>query len=143
MPCYHCGTRQVDPDRGPSPWGRGLLHDHQILVCPGCQAHRDWTAELDRCGRCRSAHLVRRLDEVECRDCGLIRLIGPGPAGRPAGAAGGWGGLRGGGGGGRGAPPAGTAGEAIAASPDPELAAEVERALAKVLGKTAKVVAAP
>ena len=97
MPCYHCGTRQVDPDRGPSPWGRGLLHDHQILVCPGCQTQRDWTAELDRCGRCRSAHLVRRLDE---------------------------------------------AGEAIAASPDPELAAEVERALAKVLGKTAKVVAA-
>jgi hypothetical protein len=121
MPCYHCGTRQVDPDRGPSPWGRGLLHDHQILVCPGCQTQRDWTAELDRCGRCRSAHLVRRLDEVECRDCGLIRLISTVPAARTA----------------------GTAGEAIAASPDPELAAEVERALAKVLGKTAKVVAAP
>ena len=121
MPCYHCGTRQVDPDRGPSPWGRGLLHDHQILVCPACQAQRDWTAELDRCGRCRSSHLVRRLDEVECRDCGLIRLTGTIPAARTT----------------------GTSGGPVPASPDPELAAEVERALAKVLGKTAKVVAAP
>jgi hypothetical protein len=58
---------------------------------------------------------------VECRDCGLIRLIGPVPA----------------------ACTAGTAGESLPGSPDPELAAEVERALAKVLGKTAKVVAAP
>ena len=32
---------------------------------------------------------------------------------------------------------------ACQAQPDPELAAEVERALAKVLGKTAKIVAAP
>ena len=129
MPCYHCGTRQVDPDRGESPWRRGVLRDHQILVCPRCQTLRDWTGELDRCGRCASAHLVRRLDEVECRDCGLIRLTGvegdPGadhictvpavPAVREA---------------------------RMPASPDPELAAEVERALAKVLGKTAKIVAA-
>ena len=122
MPCYHCGTRQVDPDRGASPWGRGLLHDHQILVCPACQEQRDWTAELDRCGRCGSAHLVRRLDEVECRDCGLIRLTGAVPAVRPGGQ---------------------PSGAALPASPDPELAAEVERALAKVLGKTAKIIAAP
>lgn len=102
MPCYHCGTRQVDPDRGASPWTRGVLHDHQILVCPACQASRDWTAELDRCDRCGSAHLVRRLDEVECRDCGLTRLAGAsGPT-----------------------------------APDPELAAEVEQALARVLGRT-------
>jgi hypothetical protein len=124
MPCYHCGTRQVDPDRGPSPWGRGLLHDHQILVCPACQEQRDWTAELDRCGRCGSAHLVRRLDEVECRDCGLIRLTSAVPAARTPGLH-------------------GTPDESIPVSPDPELAAEVERALAKVLGKTAKVIAAP
>ena len=124
MPCYHCGTRQVDPDRGPSPWGRGLLHDHQILVCPDCQAQRDWTAELDRCGRCGSAHLVRRLDEVECRDCGLIRLTSAVPAARTPGTH-------------------GTPGESVPVSPDPELAAEVERALAKVLGKTSKVIAAP
>jgi hypothetical protein len=104
MPCYQCGIRQVDPDRGESPWTRGVLRDHQILVCPACQTTRDWTAELDRCGRCGSAHLVRRLDEVECRDCGLTRLADVDH---------------------------GTAG------PDPELAAEVERALAKVLGRTA------
>jgi len=122
-----------------------VLRDHQILVCPRCRTLRDWTAELDRCGRCASAHLVRRLDEVECRDCGLIRLTGtdyaaetdgehicaehgagaaaPAPAGPGAGA---------------GARKAG-----LPAQPDPELAAEVERALAKVLGKTAKIVAAP
>jgi len=140
MPCYHCGTRQADPDRGESPWRRGVLHDHQILVCPRCQEQRDWTAELDRCERCAGAHLVRRLDEVECRDCGLIRLTGI--EGDPVadhsctapdtGAAGG----------GPGVIPA--AREArMPASPDPELAAEVERALAKVLGKTAKIVAAP
>jgi hypothetical protein len=82
---------------------------------------RDWTAELDRCGRCGSAHLVRRLDEVECRDCGLIRLTGTIPAARTP----------------------GMSGDSIPASPDPELAAEVERALAKVLGRTAKVIAAP
>ena len=123
MPCYHCGTRQVDPDQGPSPWGRGLLNDHQILICPACQVQRDWTADLDRCGRCGSAHLVRRLDEVECRDCGLIRLTGTVPQARVS----------------RETGPTG----ALAASPDPELAAEVERALAKVLGKTAKVIAAP
>jgi hypothetical protein len=121
MPCYHCGTRQVDPDQGPSPWGRGLLDDHQILICPACQVQRDWTADLDRCGRCGSAHLVRRLDEVECRDCRLIRLTGTVPPARAPSALGG----------------------ATITSPDPELAAEVERALAKVLGKTAKVIAAP
>jgi hypothetical protein len=146
MPCYHCGMRQVDPDRGESPWTRGVLHDHQILVCPACHAERDWTAELDRCGRCASAHLVRRLDEVECRDCGLIRLTGTDYAAEAdgehicaehgAGAA---------------ASPAGPGTAAVPAArkaglpaqPDPELAAEVERALAKVLGKTAKIVAAP
>jgi len=137
MPCYHCGTRQVDPDRGESPWTRGVLRDHQILVCPRCQTLRDWTAELDRCSRCASAHLVRRLDEVECRDCGLIRLTGPDHApeadhicGIPAP-----------GPGPRAIPAARQA--RLPSSPDPELAAEVERALAKVLGKTAKIVAAP
>src|ERR1700761_129050 len=125
MPCYHCGTRQVDPDQGPSPWGRGLLDDHQILICPACQVQRDWTADLDRCGRCGSAHLVRRLDEVECRDCRLIRLTGTVPAARASGETGAHRDL------------------ASAVSPDPELAAEVERALAKVLGRTAKIIAAP
>ncbi|HEY3732877.1 MAG TPA: hypothetical protein VGL63_03080 [Streptosporangiaceae bacterium] len=72
MPCYRCGERQVDPDRGPSPWKRGVRGDSQVLVCPGCQAGRDWAADLDRCGRCGSVRLVRRLGEVECRDCGQV-----------------------------------------------------------------------
>jgi|SRR5450631_3893045 len=129
MPCYHCGTRQTDPDRGASPWTRGVLRDHQILVCPACHTLRDWTAELDRCGRCASAHLVRRLDEVECRDCGLIRLTSASCEEAS-----------------EGAPEPGVIRAArapvVPAAPDPELAAEVERALAKVLGKTAKIVAA-
>jgi ribosomal protein L40E len=71
MPCYRCGARQVDPVRGQvSPWRRGVRADEQVLVCPGCQASGDWTADLDRCRQCGSVHLVRRLGEVECRDCG-------------------------------------------------------------------------
>jgi hypothetical protein len=72
MPCYRCGTRQVDPDRGESPWQRGVRGDRQVLICPGCQASFDWTADLDRCAVCGSSRLVRRLGEVECRDCGSV-----------------------------------------------------------------------
>ncbi|HEX9034875.1 MAG TPA: hypothetical protein VF834_23785 [Streptosporangiaceae bacterium] len=72
MPCYRCGTRQVDPDRGSSPWRRGVRADRQVLICPGCQYSRDWASDLDRCGVCASVHLVRRLGEVECRDCGAV-----------------------------------------------------------------------
>jgi hypothetical protein len=72
MPCYSCGTRQVDPDRGESPWQRGVRGDRQVLICPGCQASFDWTADLDRCAVCGSARLVRRLGEVECRECGSV-----------------------------------------------------------------------
>jgi len=71
MPCYRCGTRQVDPARGHSPWRRGVKGDEQVLVCPGCQAATDWTSDLDKCRQCSSVHLVRRLGEVECRDCGV------------------------------------------------------------------------
>jgi len=71
MPCYRCGARQVDPVRGHSPWRRGVKGDEQVLVCPGCQASSDWTSDLDRCRQCGSVHLVRRLGEVECRDCGM------------------------------------------------------------------------
>jgi hypothetical protein len=73
MPCYRCGARQVDPDRGESPWKRGVRADRQVLICPTCQSSTDWMAELDRCPVCLSAHLVRRLGEVECRDCGYVR----------------------------------------------------------------------
>ena len=72
MPCYRCGARQVDPARGDSPWRRGVRGDQQVLVCPGCQADTDWTADMDKCSQCGSAHLVRRLGEAECRDCGAV-----------------------------------------------------------------------
>jgi hypothetical protein len=39
------------------------------LVCPDCQSTSDWTAELDRCPRCGSTALVRRLGLTVCRDC--------------------------------------------------------------------------
>jgi hypothetical protein len=126
MPCYRCGARQVDPDRGESPWKRGVVTEHQVLICPPCQSSFDWQAALDRCPVCESAHLVRRLGEIECRDCGHVRdggaaggvTLGAGDAGRT-----------------REPPPA--AGPASgSAAPPPGLAEEVERALEKVLGRT-------
>ena len=80
MPCYRCGTRQVDPERGTSPWRRGVRTDRQVLICPDCQGTADWTADLDRCPECSSVHLVRRLGEVECRDCGAVAASGVAPA---------------------------------------------------------------
>jgi hypothetical protein len=73
VPCYRCGIRQSDPERGSSPWRRGVLADHLVLICPACQQSADWAAELEHCARCGSAHLIRRLDQVECLDCGLVR----------------------------------------------------------------------
>jgi hypothetical protein len=120
VPCYRCGVRQTDPERGKSPWRRGVAHDQLVLVCPACQESADWTAELERCATCRSAHLIRRLGQVECLDCGLVRepeaatlvpVGGPDAAGRvPAGAR-----------------PSGT--------PDTALADEVSRALDRLLGR--------
>jgi hypothetical protein len=125
MPCYRCGSRQVDPDRGESQWRRGVRGDRQVLVCPDCQVNFDWTADLDRCPVCGSAHLFRRLGEVECRDCGCVGQqaeaeanpvtglgAGEGPAG-PDSVAG----------------PGGADGR-----PSEELAREVELALSRVLG---------
>ncbi|MGH3188223.1 MAG: hypothetical protein ACRDPY_24675 [Streptosporangiaceae bacterium] len=65
--------RQTDPERGSSPWRRGVFADHLVLICPDCQESDDWTAELERCARCGSVHLIRRLDQVDCLDCGLVR----------------------------------------------------------------------
>jgi hypothetical protein len=83
VPCYRCGVRQTDPERGKSPWRRGVVHDQLVLICPVCQESADWTAELERCTKCRSAHLIRRLGQVECLDCGLVReseaVLNPGP----------------------------------------------------------------
>jgi hypothetical protein len=69
VPCYHCGARQSDPGKGPSPWKRGVIDDEQVLVCPSCQGSHDWVADLDRCAACGSTLLVRALGETRCRQC--------------------------------------------------------------------------
>ena len=115
MPCYRCGVRQTDPERGKSPWRRGVMHDQLVLICPACQESSDWTAELERCAKCRSAHLIRRLGQVECLDCGLVRepepSLVPVAAGRASAAAG-------------------------RSAADAALADEVSRALDRLLGRT-------
>ena len=122
MPCYRCGTRPVDPARGESPWARGVREDRQVLVCPSCQDSADWRGDLDHCPVCASVHLVRRLGEAECRDCGWVAGARPGPRAALAGADG------------QGEPGPARRGPA---GPDSDLAREVERALARVLGRTA------
>jgi transcription initiation factor TFIIIB Brf1 subunit/transcription initiation factor TFIIB len=79
------------------------------LVCPACQESGNWTAELESCSRCGSVHLIRRLGQVDCLDCGLVREPEPAlvSAGRPA-----------------------------SASPDTTLAEEVGRALDRLLGRS-------
>ena len=72
MPCYRCGTRQGDPEPGKSSqWRRGVVGEHQVLICPACQPAA--LADLSRCPACASTHLIRRLDQVECLDCRLTR----------------------------------------------------------------------
>ena len=112
MPCYRCGVRQTDPERGKSPWRRGVLRDELVLVCPACQESGEWTAELESCSRCASVHLIRRLGQVECLDCGLVREpeVALVPAARRAEAS-------------------------PTASPDAALAEEVGRALDRLLGR--------
>jgi hypothetical protein len=120
MPCYRCGTRQVDPDRGESPWKRGVRDDRQVLICPSCQESFDWAADLDRCSVCSGARLVRRLGEIECKDCGSVRdpVAGPGEIGSRSAQ-------------GSLSVPAQGRGQAAA----PGLAEEVQQALDRVLGK--------
>ncbi len=155
MPCYRCGVRQTDPGRGQSPWKRGVRRYSQILICPGCQDTADWMAELDRCSQCSSVHLVKRLGEVECRDCGAIvppqasgepgyagsageEPAGTGPAGLgaagsgSAGSGSGFAGPEGSGLGGTGEGDAGLAG----AGRGSDLSEEVARALDRVLGRS-------
>ena len=112
MPCYRCGVRQTDPERGKSPWRRGVLRDELVLVCPACQESGEWTAELESCSRCASVHLIRRLGQVECLDCGLVHEpeVALVPAARRSAAS-------------------------PAASPDATLAEEVGRALDRLLGR--------
>jgi len=75
MPCYHCGARQTDPGKGPSPWKRGVIKDEQVLVCPDCQSTHDWMADLDRCESCGSTMLVRSLGETRCRECSFTKTV--------------------------------------------------------------------
>jgi len=147
MPCYRCGARQTDPGRGQSPWRRGVRRDCQVLVCPECQGRHDWADDLDKCPRCRSVHLVRRLGEVECRDCGtVVPPPGPGSAPGSAGAAEGAHASEGahageGAGAGEGGSVPGTggvmAGEPSHGTQAAGLAEEVARALERVLGRSA------
>jgi hypothetical protein len=113
LPCYRCGVRQTDPERGKSPWRRGVLRDELVLVCPACQESGEWTAELESCSRCASVHLIRRLGQVECLDCGLVRepeaVLVPAARHRSASTA--------------------------AGRPDAALAEEVGRALDRLLGR--------
>ncbi|HET6910423.1 MAG TPA: hypothetical protein VFH54_13865 [Mycobacteriales bacterium] len=85
MPCYHCGARQTDPGKGPSPWKRGVIADEQVLVCPECQSTHDWISDLDRCGSCGSTMLVRALGETRCRACSWTKTA-PGASSRADGA---------------------------------------------------------
>lgn len=123
MPCYRCDLRQVDPDRGESPWKRGVRDGRQVLICPDCQGSFDWMAELDHCPVCGGVHLVRRLGEIECRDCGMVRDPGDAADGPVAGSAAVSGDP---------VSSAGQGGRAAAGS----LAEDVERALERVLGHT-------
>jgi hypothetical protein len=132
MPCYRCGCRQVDPDRGESQWRRGVRGDRQVLICPDCQVSFDWTADLDRCPVCGSVHLFRRLGEVECRDCGRVGQLAEAAANPVTGIGAGEGA----------ADAAGIASPESAADgganggASEELAREVELALSRVLGQS-------
>jgi hypothetical protein len=137
MPCYRCGVRQTDPGRGQSPWKRGVVRHSQILICPGCQDAADWTAELDRCSRCSSVRLVKRLGEVECRDCGAI--VAPEGAGQAEFADDPGGARPEGGSGAAGTDPEGAGLESAgleSAGRGADLSEEVARALDRVLGRS-------
>jgi hypothetical protein len=111
MPCYRCGVRQVDPVRGHSPWQRGVRGNQQVLVCPDCQSSPTLTADLDHCRQCGGIRLVRRLGEVECRECGFV--VPPGDTAEP--------------------------GQRESGAQAPGLAEEVALALDRVLGRNSRV----
>jgi hypothetical protein len=135
MPCYRCGVRQTDPSRGQSPWKRGVRRQSQILICPGCQDTVDWVSEMDRCSRCSSVHLVKRLGEVECRDCGaIVTPEGSGDAGSAEAGLGEAGSANAGSAEAPGGEPGG-AGPAVAGR-GPDLSEEVARALDRVLSRS-------
>jgi hypothetical protein len=111
-----------------------VVRDQLVLICPACQESTDWTAELERCAKCRSAHLIRRLGQVECLDCGLVRepeaatLVpargvagSDAPARAPAGSPD--------------VPPRAPAAGRLSGAADTALADEVSRALDRLLGR--------
>jgi ribosomal protein L40E len=119
-----------------------VRRDSQVLICPHCQASGDWMADLARCPRCGSVHLVRRLGEVECRDCGTIVPPSAGPGEAPAGEGLAGEGLAGEALGGEApealgseAPGGEVALTEVAGGPSPDLSEEVARALERVLGR--------
>lgn len=120
-----------------------MRRDCQVLICPRCQSSDDWMADLARCPRCGSVHLVRRLGEAECRDCGAIVPPSAGPGeGEPLA---GIGEVLVGGAlardslGGESLAGEALAGEValteVAGGPSPDLSEEVARALERVLGR--------
>ncbi|HEY9241413.1 MAG TPA: hypothetical protein VIP48_05495 [Streptosporangiaceae bacterium] len=95
-----------------------MRRDCQVLICPRCQASDDWMADLAHCPRCGSVHLVRRLGEVECRDCGTVLPPAAAPGeGEPL------------------AEPAGSADADDSGGGAPDLSEEVAQALDRVLGR--------
>ena len=115
-----------------------MRRDCQVLICPRCQSSDDWMADLARCPRCGSVHLVRRLGEAECRDCGAIVPPSAGPGeGEPLAGVGDV--LVGGALTGESLGGESLAGEValteVAGGPSPDLSEEVARALERVLGR--------
>jgi hypothetical protein len=110
VPCYQCGSRQVDPEPGkPSRWHRGVLRQQQVLICPDCYPAS--LPGLTRCLRCERVHLVKRLGQLECQDCHLVSDAAEADGGHLV-----------------------TAVPGGEHRSDTSLADEVERALARVLG---------
>jgi hypothetical protein len=89
-------------------------------------------SELDQCSVCGGVHLVRRLGEVECRDCGMV--CEPADAGAGAGVASGAGSVPGSAGPGSAGP--GDGGRTEGGQEPGSLADDVERALERVLGRS-------
>jgi hypothetical protein len=111
VPCYQCGSRQVDPEPGqPSLWRRGVLRQQQVLICPDCYPAS--LPALTRCLRCERVHLVKRLGQLECQDCRHVSDAAEADGGHLVT----W-------------PP-----DEAPGGSDTSLADEVERALARVLG---------
>lgn len=76
MPCYRCGRPQTDPVRGAPSWGRGVLRERQVLICPACQAlDPTWHEALDRCDSCGSTRLSIVMGSKVCRQCWADRPV--------------------------------------------------------------------